>query len=135
MRYERPDTPERARAKSLLWNGLALLFGWTLFVYWWWIVLRRTERGVVWHLVTGLAILASFLVFFTLVWILHNLRLAGRSGRNRATRYHPGAFERDKLDRPVVLGDLHVLREASVIVVQSADGQKVYRRGDSRDLA
>jgi hypothetical protein len=125
---------DAARKKSRLWNLVALLFGWTLFLYWWWVVLRRTDRVVTWRLVTGLAVLASFLVAFSLIWILHNLRLARGGRRNRATPYHAGAFERDKLDRPLVLTDLHTLREAPVVVVHASAGQKVYVEGEAGDI-
>lgn len=134
-RYRRPETAEQTRAKSMFWNAIALLFGWTLFLYWWWVVLGRTNRHVLWHLLGGLGLLAGLLVVFSVVWILHNLRLAGRSRRHRATPYNPGTFERDKLDRRVVLDDLHVLREASVIVVESTGEQKRYVESEIRDSA
>ncbi|HJQ37116.1 MAG TPA: hypothetical protein VKB93_08255 [Thermoanaerobaculia bacterium] len=125
---------DAARKKSRAWNLIALLFGWTLFLYWWWVVLRRTDHVVAWRLVTGLMLLASFLVAFSLIWILHNLWLARRGRRNRATPYNAGVFERDKLDRPVMLGDLHVLREAPVVIVTADRGQKRYVEGEAEDI-
>ena len=125
---------DAARKKSRVWNLIALLFGWTLFLYWWWVVLRRTDHVIAWRLVTGLAVLASFLVAFSLIWILHNLRLARKSRRNRATRYNAGVFERDKLDRPVVLRDLHTLREAPVVIVHADREQKHYIEGEAEDI-
>ena len=135
MRYERPESAERSRARSLFWNVVALLFGWTLFLYWWWVVLGRTTRHVFWHLVSGLVLLMASLVVLSLAWIVHNLRLAGKGRRNRATPYHPGAFDRDKLNRPLVLEDIHLLREAPVVVIQSTSEQKLYREGEARDSA
>ena len=125
---------DAARKKSRVWNLIALLFGWTLFVYWWWVVLRRTDDGVTWRLVTGLMVLASFLVAFSLIWILHNLHLARRGRRNRATPYKAGVFERDKLDREVVLANLHTLREAPVVIVHADREQKHYSEGEAEDI-
>ncbi|MBW3563654.1 MAG: hypothetical protein KY459_02910 [Acidobacteria bacterium] len=128
--YERPHPSEGSRLRSLIWSIVSLFFGWTIFFYWWSIVLKETTSGAFIDVIAGLMFVLAVLFIVSIFWIAHNLRLARRGRRSSSTPYFPGSRGRDKFDRSPVIENLETLRTWPVVVVDTDEEGKSYVRGD-----
>lgn len=114
---------------SAFWGIVSLLFGWTLYVYWWWVVLHDDQPDPLARMLVAIAVLAAVVLVMTYGWIGHNQRLARRGGRGKASRLRTAVFDRDALGRPIVITDLGAIRAASVVVVHSDAATKRFAPG------
>ena len=120
-----PLTP-RQRAGSLLWGIASLIFGWTLFVYWWSKVVRTDQPRPLITLVLAIALFSAVTLLAALLWIRHNQRLARGGKRGMASRYHAPKFEHDALGRTIVLPNGGQVQAADVVVIASFAQLKTY---------
>ena len=100
---------------------------WALFGYYWHLVLSREIGSRTVHGIFILILIVVSGLLLTLLWVVHNLRLARRNRR----RGHPPAVaeshEQDTIGRPVVGADLSTLRAARRIDISLTDsGEKRY---------
>lgn len=103
---------------SPFWGVVSLLFGWTLYGFWWSRVLGDDEPDPLARMLLAIAVLAALFLLGTMGWIGHNQRLARRGKRGRASRLRTAVFDCDALDRPIRFDDLHQVRAASVVLVR-----------------
>lgn len=110
------------------WHVFISVLLWCLFGYYWYVVVHRqltVDSGV------ALLILAAIVVagcVLTVLWVVHNKRLATRLGRRKGFAPPPEDFACDHLGRPVVAPPLAELRAATAVVVElDGDGRKTYR--------
>jgi hypothetical protein len=117
-------TPRRLRQIALA------VLAWVLFAYYWWLVSRRRLNPETVDALALLAALASALCLVTVIWILHNLRVARRAGdRRRSRRAPPADVPTDTLGRALDLVEEVPLREARYVEIsldETAD-RKRYR--------
>jgi hypothetical protein len=121
-----PST-RRQQWGSFFWGFCALVFGWTLFIYWWRVVLTEDQPDALLRLLAAIGIFIVLLLIGTAVWIWHNRRLARRGNRGLATRYRVRSYERDALGREVSLPLQDGVHQASVLTVNATDARKTYR--------
>ena len=77
----------RQLAGSIFWGVISIVFGWTLFVYWWAEVLTHDQPRSLFTMLLIVLVFALVVLAVTLYWIWHNRRIAARGKRGRATRY------------------------------------------------
>ena len=111
----------------MVWGILSILFGWTLFAYWWHVVIERTDVAIILYTVAVVVIIADVLILAAWGWIVHNQRLARRGTRGRATAFRTPQFQRDRINRQLILPRGDSLREAAVVVITASAQEKVYR--------
>lgn len=121
--------------RSLIWSTVAVLCGWTIFLYWWSVVLEKTTRAAFFYVVAGIMFSLAVLFIVSLFWIIHNLRLAGRGRRSSSTPYFPGPRSHDQFDRSLLIKDLETLRTSSVVVIHADERGKSYVRDDAGRVA
>ncbi len=111
---------------SIIWNILSVIFGWSLFVYWWTVVLHGLAfRYVLWTLAV-IAFMAIGLTIGARLWVRHNRRLARHGSRGSATAFRVPLYERDRISRELILPDSERLLDAPLLVVTVTSGQKIY---------
>ena len=123
--HKLPSTP-RQRAGSIFWGIASIVFGWTLFVYWWSKVLQADQPRPLITLVLQIGLFSAITLLATLGWIRHNRRIARRGRRGMASRYHAPTFELDALGRSIVLPFGGQVRAADVVCVESSTELKTY---------
>ena len=128
MRNEQQKRSNRRQwAGSLFWGVISILFGWTLFAYWWAEVLGQDQPRSVFTLLFVVVVFAVVVLAATFFWIWHNRRIAARGNRGRASRYTVAEYEKDALGRRIDLPAQDVMREASAIRIESTPTEKIYR--------
>lgn len=134
--YERPETSSDSRLRSLIWNVVAFIFGWTLFFYWWSIVLEATTSATFIDIFAGLLFILAVLFILSWFWIAHNLRLARRGSRSDGDTDIPETDRSELPGGPSPIGDLEALRASAVVVVDSEeDGSGKFYSGEGGRVA
>jgi hypothetical protein len=117
---------QRERLKGpliILGHGLAVVAGWVIFFYWWYLVAVRTwaETEV------ASIIFVTFIVApaITLAWVVYNLGLFKRKGPRLGVPRVAMDYGRDWNQR-VVVADWQALGEAGVIELTVAGDRKLY---------
>ena len=117
---------QRERLKgplTILGHGIAVVLGWVVFFYWWYLVAVRAwaETGI------ALIILVTLLAApaITLWWVFHNLQIFKRKGPRLGVRPVAMDYDRDWNQRTVV-ADWETLGEAGVIALTVAGDRKLY---------
>jgi hypothetical protein len=120
----------RQRAISLFWNVVALLFGWSLFGYWWYVVsLDDQPRDLV--LLALMIVLASLLLLMAVLgWVAHNRRLARAGTRGNVSRFQQLQYDFDALGRRVDAPPTEVIYNASLIIVDATEDTKTFSAPD-----
>jgi hypothetical protein len=118
MQRERLKGPLR-----ILVHGVAVVAGWVVFFYWWYLVAVRSwvETGIA--LIIFVTLVAAPAV--TLWWVFHNLGIFKRKGPRLGVRPVAMDYERDWNQRTVV-ANWDVLGEAGVIELTVAGDRKLY---------
>ena len=124
MRHWIPLT-RRQVTGSLMWASLSLL-GWWLFIYWWGAVYDADQPRPFYRLLFFLTAFCLITLLVTFSWIWHNVRIARRGRRGMAARYSPPIYERDALDRRVIIQDAHLVRSAPVVIVTADETTKTF---------
>ncbi len=120
-----PDsTPQRDGLASrwhVLLHTLALIAGWGIFAWSWWLVSDqpRTTDDLR-NLIVGAAIIMPTL---TVAWILHNVGIHRRKGPRRAVAPVPLRYDIDFNGRRIV-ADWPTLQRARTVVIERSDGIK-----------
>ncbi len=108
------------------WISAAL--GWSLFFFWWKVVLGSRSYSQRTATVSLLAIFALLLaaVIYCIVWIFHNKRIARRGKRGNVSFYKSPKFERDAIGRELKLLPIDYDHPAPVIIVRSTAETKEF---------
>jgi hypothetical protein len=111
------------RPLTILVHGVAVVAGWVLFFYWWYLVAvrgwARTEIAVI--IFVTLVVAPAI----TLWWVFHNLGIFKRKGPRLGVRPVAMEYDRDWNQRTVV-ADWAALGEAGVIALSVAGDRKLY---------
>ena len=100
---------------------------WGLFGYYWHLVLSREIGSRTVHGIFILILIVVSGLLLTLLWVVHNLRLARRNRRRGQPPAAAESHEQDTIGRPVVGADLSTLRAARRIDISLTDtGEKRY---------
>lgn len=112
-------------------RGFVLAFAWGAYaVGWWWVAIRPNPE-LLRVISTRFGAIVVGLIVLSIVWIAHNVRLARRGSRGKATRWVPLQYDTDALEHPVFLGD--GIDEAAVVSVAVDDeGRKRFFSRPSR---
>lgn len=112
----------------LIVRWIFAFLGWTLFFFWWrkastpgWV----SPRAVAFSLLT-IAGVVSAAVVYSVVWIMHNKRLANRGKRGFVSFYKSPRFETDALGRRLKLLPVQQEGYDPVIVVRNIGDHKEY---------
>jgi hypothetical protein len=116
----------RQLAGSILWGVVSVVFGWSLFVYWWREVLRQDQPRPLVNLVLTVAVFCGFILLVAVLWIWHNRRLARGGRRGLSAAYRVASFERDALGRTIALPADDSVRTASIVMISADAGTKTY---------
>ncbi len=121
-----PTIQETPRHNVLPVRIAFAIVGWFLFFYWWRQVLAATDK---WAWILTLATLQIVtamvgIIVGTIAWIMHNLKIARRNRRGSTSWYVPAKFDKDRLDRELVLPPQ--LREAPLMTIDVKGEKKVY---------
>ena len=115
------------RKLFLIVRSTAVVLAWSLFFFWWKQVLAYpglSHRTIVFSLV-AIALTLSAAVTYSVVWILHNKRLARRGRRGQVSFYRAPRFEKDAIGRNMRLPSCDSPLER-VIVVSSTVSTKEF---------
>ncbi len=100
---------------------------WILFAYYWYLVVSRQINIASARALGTLALITLLILVATVLWIVHNKKLASKNRRNQAPPPVPEWFETDHLGATLISPGLEVLREAASITINlDGAGQKVY---------
>jgi hypothetical protein len=128
------DSGERPSLAARLATWLALALGWAVFAAWWVVVLHReSARSLGVALGVIAAMLATSAVLMSL-WTRHNIRIAKRGKRGRASVFIPMEWTRDTLGRPIELPAADLARMAPEVRVLLTGNTKSYVVVDSEAL-
>ena len=116
----------RVKAASIAWSVVSILFGWTLFAYWWVDVIEKTDKVVFLRALAAVVIVIDIVLFATLIWIAHNRRLARRGKRGLSTPFRIPQFERDRVHRAIILAGRDSLRRAPILIITATPKEKTY---------
>lgn len=119
----------RQLAGSIFWGVVSLVFGWTLFAYWWAEVLAEDQPRPFLVMLLIVAIFAVLVLVGTLVWIWHNRRIAARGSRGTASRYAVPRYELDAVGREILIRHREAVRSADVVRIESTVQRKIYSAG------
>jgi hypothetical protein len=108
------------------WSVVSILFGWTLFAYWWFEVIEKTDKVVFLRALAAVVIVVDIVLLATLIWIAHNRRLARRGKRGRSTPFRIPRYERDRVHRAIVLAGRDSLQRAPILVITATAKEKTY---------
>jgi hypothetical protein len=116
----------QVKLASVVWSVLSIVFGWTLFAFWWIYVLEHSDATNVLLAVGAVLVIALVFIACAWAWISHNQRLARRGTRGLATPYRAARFERDGINRQLILPARETLMEAAVVLVTADADEKTY---------
>ena len=109
-------------------HSLLALAGWVVFVYWWWLVFRRVNATEVRYTLWFIAIALVVIVFVTMLWAVHNVRLFRKRGPRTQPRQVREDFSHDTVGRPVNMPAVPTdCLTAGIIVVRIEGDAKVYQ--------
>jgi hypothetical protein len=120
----------RQLAGSIFWGIVSIVFGWTLFAYWWAEVLAQDQPRPLYTMLLVLFVFAVVVLAGTFIWIWHNRRIASRGNRGRATRYTKPHYARDAVGREIEIPAQDIMRGAEVIRIRSTPSRKLYMTGE-----
>jgi hypothetical protein len=102
--------------------------GWTLFFYWWAIVLREVDPEQIRFTAFFVSIALVVIVGVTVAWVVHNLSIFRRRGARSHVRAVVEDVSEDTLGRPLRFdSDREALRAAPTVRVVVEGDRKVYR--------
>jgi hypothetical protein len=117
----------RQLAGSIFWGIVSLVFGWTLFAYWWAEVLAQDQPRPLSTMLLIVAVFAVLVLVGTFVWIWHNRRIAARGSRGTSSRYPaPHRYELDAVGREILIPHREAVRSADVVRIESTVQRKTY---------
>jgi hypothetical protein len=119
----------RQLAGSIFWGVVSLLFGWTLFAYWWAEVLAENQARPLSTMLLVVAVFAVFVLVGTFVWIWHNRRIAARGSRGTASRFTVPRYDLDAVGREILILHREGVRSADVVRIESTEQRKTYSAG------
>ena len=120
--------PRQASARRRLLQTIVALFGWVLFVYWWWLVFQRVSRKEIVYTTIFIASTTSIAIVVTSLWSLHNKRLHRRRGPRTQVRPVREDYSRDILLRTVSFPDgADKIKHEPIVRVLVGQNEKVYR--------
>lgn len=106
------------------------ILAWCLFGYHWWIVAQRHMNPQTFFAMKTLGALVFSGLLLTLLWVVHNLRLARSYGRRQGFAAPPEPFATDTLERPIVAPDVTALQAAQMVEISlDEEDRKVYIMG------
>jgi cell division protein FtsL len=114
-------------ASSIMWGTISVLFGWSLFAWWWSRVVVLDQPRPLIRLVMAVLLFSVVVLAATFVWIWHNRRIARRGTRGVSTRYRVPAYQRDALGREICLPNGGLVQTARVVVIEAHGERKIYR--------
>lgn len=118
MQRERLKGPLR-----ILAHGLAVLAGWVIFFYWWYLVAVRSWAETEIAVIIFVTLIVAPAI--TLWWVFHNLGIFRRKGPRLGVRSVAMDYDRDWNQRTVV-ADWPALGEVGVIALSVAGDRKLY---------
>jgi hypothetical protein len=101
-----------------LLHGVVAVLLWVVFVYYWWIVLRRPMNPDTKTAIITLSVLTSVSILCLAAWIFHNIRIHRRLHRRKQRRRMDVEISRDYLGRPIVIDDPYLLRRSNYVEVE-----------------
>jgi len=101
-----------------LLHGLVAVLLWVVFVYYWWIVLRRPMNPDTRTALTILAILTLASIFCLALWIYHNIRIHRRFHRRKERRSVSIEIKGDSLGRRIVVDDPYAIQHSNYVEVE-----------------
>lgn len=120
------ELTRRQRAGSIFWSVVAVIVGWTLYVYWWAKVLAEEKPRELMVLLLLIVLSSMVLLALVLGWIWHNRRLARRGVRGAASRYEVPVFQQDALGREMSLPQPPLLRNAAIVTIEATRQTKTF---------
>lgn len=125
-----PRAESEARPARRLLHHLMALAGWTLFVYWWWVVFQRVSETEIRFTLVFIALALVLVVVLTVFWVVHNRAIWKRKGPRLKPIENPGFVKRDSLGRRVRFAEARPkLVESSLVRVDVEETEKVYYHG------
>jgi hypothetical protein len=119
--------PRQAGPARRVLHTLITLAGWALFLYWWWIVVHRVSGRELRFTALFIAVSLAIIVFATLAWAWHNLRIFKRRGPRLKVRESIPDFSHDGIGRTIEYGNGRLDRQsAAVVYVRFSDDGKSY---------
>jgi len=124
--------PIQAGPARRLFHLIVAVAGWVLFVYWWWLVMRRVSDEDIRF--TGFFLFVTFVICVTVTaaWSFHNHGIFRRRGPRTKVREVPEDFSRDRLGRAVSFkATTEQLKAEPIVHIRLEHDGKVYRPGSS----
>jgi hypothetical protein len=122
------EFPVQASGPRRVLQLIVALFGWALFVYWWWIVFLRVSREEVVFTVIFCTATGVIVTLVTALWSLHNKRLYRRKAPRSQVRNVPETYAKDTLLRSVTFpSDPKRVKTAPSLRIQVRGSDKIYR--------
>jgi hypothetical protein len=117
---------QRERLKgplTVLGHGIAVVAGWVVFFYWWYLVAVGNWASTEIALIIFVTLVLAPVI--TLWWVFHNLGIFRRKGPRLGVRPVAMDYERDWNQRTVV-ADWDALARAGVIALTVVGDRKLY---------
>lgn len=118
------STPQRGALASrwqVLGHFLAILAGWVIFAWSWWLV---SAQPLATHELRNLIVGATIIMpALTAAWVLHNVGIYRRKGPRRAAAPVPLRYDVDFNGRRIV-ADWPTLQRARTVVIERGEGVK-----------
>jgi hypothetical protein len=105
-----------------------------VFAAWWAVVLHRESIQAIGFALGLLASTAAVSAIAMTLWTRHNIRLAAKGKRGKASLYIPMLWDRDTLGRPLDLPAPELVRTAPEVRVVLRGGVKAYVVTDGEEL-
>ena len=100
-----------------LLHGVVAVLLWVVFVYYWWIVLRRPMNPDTRTALTILAILTLASILSLAAWIYHNIRIHRRLNRRKERRKVRAEIKGDCLGRVIMVDDPYWVQRSNFFEV------------------
>lgn len=116
------------RSVLLFVRWVCAFLGWCLFFFWWreastpgWVSPRAVTLSLL-----SIAVVVSAAVLYSIVWIIHNKRIAKKGKRGFVSFYKPPKFEADALGRSLKLPPMQHDTYDPVVVIRQSGKEKEY---------
>lgn len=110
----------------LIMRWIGAFLGWCLFFFWWrkastpgWV----SPRAVGFSLFSIVAVL-SCAIAYSIIWILHNKRIARQGKRGYVSFYKSPHFESDALGRKLTLPVREDIYDSVIVLLQNKDSKE-----------